>query len=424
MPKIMASQKKSFIWNLIGSGINAATTLFLTVFTTRLSGKEDAGIIGVALGLSFIVGTIGFFEVRPYQSSDVSRSFSFSDYLAHRWITCAFMIAVTAVYLFWLNGLHTDAPEKMLSVFFVCMYRMSEGYADVYQGLFQQEERMDLSGKSLAIHTVVSNVLFFLVLVLSGNLVIATLALFLGSVSCIFAVDRRWVRLFGVEQKPSFDRVRLYSLFAVCLPLFLSAFMSVFEINITKLQIERYITDQQAYWNALSLPAALINLFSIFVFRPMLTDLSYHWIRGEYSAFQRKILGLSGVIAAISAATLLGGFFLGLPLLEILYGIDLSGFRTALMLVLAGGSCNAFSNCYYYCLALMRKQRYVLIGESVAFLFAVIASPVFVRQGGLQGAALVYMITMFIRFFFFLLLFLIQKGKAIRAHAPNLCEER
>lgn len=79
-------QKNNFIWNMLGSIAGAATTVLLTMIATRISGPEEGGVLGLALGLCFIVGTVGMFEVRPFQSTDLSEEFTFPVYCTARYL--------------------------------------------------------------------------------------------------------------------------------------------------------------------------------------------------------------------------------------------------------------------------------------------------------------------------------------------------
>ena len=93
--------QKAVIWNTIGSGMNAATTMILTVLTSWIGGIEKSGIVGLGFGICFIFNTIASFEVRAYQSTDLKERFSFESYLGTRletsllsWLSCMIYIFI------------------------------------------------------------------------------------------------------------------------------------------------------------------------------------------------------------------------------------------------------------------------------------------------------------------------------------------
>ncbi|WP_231198496.1 hypothetical protein [Streptococcus equi] len=42
---------------------------------------------------------------------------------------------------------------KGLVIWLICLYRCTDAISDVFQGMFQQRERLDIAGKSLFIET-------------------------------------------------------------------------------------------------------------------------------------------------------------------------------------------------------------------------------------------------------------------------------
>jgi hypothetical protein len=44
--------------------------------------------------------------------------------------------------------------KKAVIILLMCIYRVIDAYADVYEGAFQLDDRLDLTGKSLTFRTV------------------------------------------------------------------------------------------------------------------------------------------------------------------------------------------------------------------------------------------------------------------------------
>ena len=59
---------------------------------------------------------------------------------------------------------------EALTVFWILGYRMVEAVADVYSGLFQQRERIDISGKEMLMRSGISTITFTIILWLTDNL--------------------------------------------------------------------------------------------------------------------------------------------------------------------------------------------------------------------------------------------------------------
>ena len=64
-------------------------------------------------------------------------------------------------------------PYKALVILLMCVYRMIDGFADVFESQFHKDGRLDIAGKSLAYRTLFSVTIYFVTLILSHDLVIA-----------------------------------------------------------------------------------------------------------------------------------------------------------------------------------------------------------------------------------------------------------
>ena len=67
-------------------------------------------------------------------------------------------------------------------------------------------------------------------------------------------------------------------------------------------------------------------------------------------------------------------------------------FRSALILIIAGGALNAYMNLFYYSLVIMKKQRFIFGVYGIVGVLAVVISAPFVRWGGIFGGALAYVV--------------------------------
>ena len=74
-------------------------------------------------------------------------------------------------------------------------------------------------------------------------------------------------------------------MFLCALPLFLSSFMHQYIFNSPKYAIEEALTKtDQAHYGYLVMPVFVINLLSLFVFRPQLITLSSDWAEKRFKS--------------------------------------------------------------------------------------------------------------------------------------------
>ncbi|MEG0826585.1 MAG: lipopolysaccharide biosynthesis protein [Bacilli bacterium] len=381
-----------FFWNITGSLFNALATLVLSILVVKIAGNDSGGIFSLAFAGSQLMLTIACFEVRVYQSTDVLENFAFSDYFTARVITCILMMGVSCFYI-WYKNYYVDITAVVMII--LCAYRVIDAMSDVFQGFFQQKERLDIAGKALSYRVFFSTIAFGIVLALTDDLVLATLGMFIAALISFFCYDCYKIRLF---EKPKFvvHFYKLKKLFFECLPLFAGAYMIMYVFNAPRNSIFTYMTfNDQSYFNQLFMPAAVINLLNI-AFRPLLTKMALIWNEEKYSDFIKYAFFVIFGVIIFTFATLLGGFFLGIPILSLLFTKELSQYQTELMIILVGGGLSALGNILYNIITIMRKQYSLLIGYGLSCLVTFIFSDFLVSNYGLLGAAGTYLIAMIV----------------------------
>lgn len=403
-------------WNMMGSLVNAATSVVLLMMVTRTLGDEKAGIFSLGFSVSLMMQTVGVFEVRPFQSTDIYKQFTFSQYFSFRLLSCLLMLICAIGYVL----VNAFSAEKAWVILLLCILKCVEAVCDVFNGQAQQNERLDIAGFSLSVRVCVYCVGFLLSLLLTRNLLLSC------AVMTVFAL--LWLLFFDVKTGKYFEKCRLdfqksalLGIFKACFPLFLASFLMMYINNAPKFSVDAYLSDEyQTYYGIIFMPASVINLFSLFAFRPLLTKLTAMWNENRQKVFLLTVGKLILWILFVTAAALTAGWLLGIPVLTLLYGTDLSAYKAELMVVLVGGGFNALCVLLYYMITVMRRQKYVLIGYVVAALTAYFAGDRFVRAYGLMGASYTYLLSVVVLCVLFIGIFagvlLSRKKEKERAH--------
>lgn len=279
------SDKRKFIWNMVGSMSNALASFVLLTVVTRINGSEDGGIFSLAFSTAQMLTSIGCFETRAIQVTDVKRKLSFKDYFTFRVMTSVLMMLCLLGYVAY-SGKKGEVAAVMV---FICLYKAIDCLSDSFQGLFQLEDRIDLSGMALGLRVILSTIVFALMLLGTHNLVWASIAMCVTEVVFILLFDLRISRRYepcGLRLKGE----AVKNLFLECLPLFIGSFMVAYMVNASKYAIDRYLSYEiQNHYGFLMMPAFVINLFSLFVFRPMLTPMAVCWNERKKEEFLKII---------------------------------------------------------------------------------------------------------------------------------------
>lgn len=378
----MVTQKQKVFWNMMGSLCNALSSMILAIIVNRVIGGNAGGIFAFAFSNAQLMYTIGGFEIRPLQSTDVDEKFSFTNYFSLRIITCVLMMIITTIYIF-VSGF---GMEKAMTIWIVCLYKMVEAVADVFAGMFQQHDRIDLSGKTSTFRPTLSTICFGIVLVLSKNLVLAAASMIIASSMLFVFYDLHLKKkFFDVNIDFSVDNIK--QLIVEAIPLFLAAFINMYMNNAPKYAINSFFSDKvQNYYNIIFMPAFVINLFSLFAFRPLLTDLARYWNESDLKPFKKIVRNILLWIGFMTVGCMIGAYLLGTQILGLLYGTSIMHLRLELVFVMITGGISATATFMYYVITVMRKQRLLLTGYGLGFICALVAPRLIVPAYELMGA--------------------------------------
>lgn len=379
--------KKDYFWNTASSAMNAAASVLQLWVITRVLGSQVAGLF--TLGYATITAqanTVGLFEVRLFQATDVSRRYSFGTYHASRFVTCALMLIGVFGYSLLTNGVTYDT----LIICLIALWRLVDEFEDVFHGEFQRRGRLDMATRACFFRVGLTTLAFILVILISKNMLLASVITIVVAIGSFLQMNLSNARsMFAI--RPVFEWRQVFSLLGSCLPLCVGAFLYAFIGNAPRIGISKaYGLDLLASYAYLFMPAYVINLLCGFVYKPLLTRLAEIWVRKEYQGFFSAIRKtLVGTIAA-TILILAICYFLGIPVLGWFFGVYLSPFRSELLLIVLAGGFNAAGIVLYYGLVTMRRQHLILVVYAVGALAALILTELLVPPLAMMGAAIAY----------------------------------
>ncbi len=396
----MSLEKENMIWNMTGSFFYAFASMVLSFLVLRIAGEEQGGIF------SFGFSTVGqqmfllaYFGIRPFHITDGTNQYRFGDYLHHRYVTCAMALLLGAGYLACIGY----SWQKAQIIFLLIVYKVIDGFADVYESEFQRQGCLYLTGRSNTFRTILSVGIFLATLVSGAGLFAACAAAVLGQIAGVVLFDivvlRELKRVdYGWSAKQG------VSLTASSILLFVSVFLDFYIFSAAKYAIDAHLGDAASgYFNVIFMPTSVINLAAGFVIRPFLTYLTDCWNEHRFSDFKKKLLTIMAVIGGLTVLAVGGTVVLGRPvltLLEWLLGKSYSGTLTALwpafIMIVLGGGFYAVLNLYYYALVILRRQKLIFGIYAVLTVLAAILAPRLTVALGIFGAALAYLILMIV----------------------------
>jgi len=403
-------ERKNVAWNMIGSLVYAGSSMILTALVNHLIGTEQGGIFGFAFStFGQQMFLVAYFGMRPLQSTDTSQSYTFSEYRLARLATCSMAVIFGACYIIF-NTLSPSAgytAEKALVVFLMVLYKVLDGFADVYESEFQRNGRLYLTGQAMAFRTLLSVFCFLGTLAVTRELVFSCVVAVLSQGAGILLFDKRMA-----ESVPGmvFTRTpgRQWKLLQDSFLLFLSVFLDGLIFAMAKYAVDARMTStDNAVFVAIFMPTSVINLAANFVIRPFLTKMSYQWEERNFVEFKTGLKKLSGIIFLLTVIAMAGAWAIGVPVLGAISNVELKPYKSGLLFIVLGGGFFAVMNLFYYVLVIMKKQKGIFFGYVPVCILSFFLSFWLVGEGGINGAAFSYMLEM-------LILMLCFMGQAIR----------
>ena len=395
-------ERRNMMWNVAGSFCYAFASMVLTFLVMRIAGEDQGGIFSYGfstLGQQMFI--VAYFGIRPFHITDGRGEFSFRDYLDHRRLTCLMALGAGCLFLVFKVAVKSYTPFKGMVLVLLVLYKVIDGYADVYESEFQRRGSLYLTGKSNLFRTLLTVFSFLAALQSTKNL--------LAACAVAVAAQAAGVCLFNLDVIHALDGVswvrgekRISRLFGSTALLFASAFLDFYVFSSAKYAIDARLSDAHSgYFNMIFMPTSVIYMVANFVIRPFLTRLTVLWEGKQFRGFKQQLVRLGGIILgltvlAVSATWLLGRWVLGI--MEMILGQGYEGtltrYETSFLVIVLGGGFYALANLMYYALVIMRKQKAIFVVYLTAAVAAAFLAGPMVGRWEIGGAAGCYFVLM------------------------------
>lgn len=393
-------EKVIYFWNIVGSMSNALASIILLMLVTRILGTGMGDVFSIAWAIAQLMLTVGTFQVRLYQATDVRETFRFRQYFIFRIITVAFMIIGTLGYTV-VKGYST---YKTVIIMILCLFKAVDALCDVYEGCFQQRDRLDLTGKALTYRVVISTVVLGTILWMTKNLIFGCAGMLVSAVFSFLFFNLTYAKKINLKirkTKQVYDGKWIWKMIFTCAPLFINAFLVISIFNAPKMSIDVNIEQGtmeaglQTIYGILFMPASVMNLAYI-IFRPMITQMAVGWNNKDLKRFFGLMKKITLYLFGIGIVVMLGGMLFGIKILSFIYGIDLQEYQGAFLILLLGGAVNTLVNIFDNALTVIRRQHMLVISYVITWIYSMIVSPILVLNKGVLGASVSFLSSMLV----------------------------
>lgn len=356
--------RDAFIWNTYSSVVSSFQSVLLTIIMTHFGTSIDTSIYVIAVAVSNLLHSIGRFGVRQFQVTDTNEKYSYYDYRKARVFSVALMIGISALYIVYQIVTGNYFSEKAIVVGLFCVLKIIQACEDVFHGRMQQLGRLDVASKIFGIRTTVFMISIAVLFIFTRNLLLTVIvSVGIALLLCIILNKSVYGIFVDSEEKKSntWKKVILDNI-----PLCATAFLSMYITNAPKYSVDGIVNaSTQTAFNIVSMPALVCGLLSGFIFNPSLNKLGILWNGREYCEFKKLIKKLTFVPMILTTIIYTGGYFLGIPILSLVYGIELSNYKMEMLVFIIAGGLIAIDSLYVMVLTTIRKQMQLIICYTV-----------------------------------------------------------
>lgn len=398
---MMNNLKKDYFWNTLGTSLFSFNSLFFMVIVTRLNSLSDAGIFSFAYATAGIINYFALYSGRTYQISNINENFTNSLYIVTRYLTAFFALLIAIVFIA-INGYPLN---KAVIILLLCIVKCLEAVSDVYYGILQGHSRLYIAGKSMTYKSLISIIGFIIIDFLTRNLVISCFYLLIINVFVLILYDIRNTSKF-VHIIKDFKKSNIILLLRVSSYTFLFTLTVNVIMNLPRYFIDYFLNDSdQAIYGIISMPATFVMLFSQFIFQPSLLSLTSFYKQQNKKSFNLTVLKISSVLLGSMIIILPVAYIAGIPVLELVYAVELSKYLNYLLLVILGAAFYAVSNVLLNSLIVIHCNKEQLFVQITILIISVFICFVLINNLGIQGGLLSYFFILLLQFIIYLFLY-------------------
>mgnify|MGYP004655023409 FL=1 len=401
--------KKNIVWNTIGVLTISSTSLLYTLILTHFCNLKDVGIFSFAFSFACMMITLASFGGRTIHITDSNNNNSNISYIITKYITVLITFLIVLIYI----TIKSYSITKTTLIIILCLFKFFEEISDVYYGVLQKENYLYKVGIFQTVKSIINIILFTLIIVFSKNIILSSSSILIVNILFALIIERHAAKTannWKFEIKIKEIKNILYQNFYVCFFTFLTSYI----ISSPKYAIDKYlIDDMQAIFNIILMPATFIYLLAGFILSPFMVEISKEIEKKEYDKSKKRVIKIISIILLLGIIALIGCYYCGIPILNIIYGIDLTAYKFGFLIIILGSIMYSISVAISTILIAYRELKIQTIISLVLSILSYLICNILVKKLSITGGCYAYLIVVSLRALIYIILFLnvIKKRK-------------
>lgn len=395
---------KNIFFNFIGLTSYAFLSFFLLIICKYVNGLDSAGVFSYSFSLCSLLYIVSNYYSRTFQISKINNDYDLNAFLNTRILTSIISLFV-AILICIISGFDSS---KTILIFILLFYRIIDSISDMFCGYIQYENKLYLVGISLFLKSVVAFISFLVVDIMTHSLIYSSISLIV-SFALGLVYDLINFKSCNIKDKLDFklDFKKIIGILKESLPIFLFAFLSIFLFNCQKYILTYYVSNSlQTIFGIIIMPATMLSLVGNYLINPALLNLNNAYHNKDIKLFKSIMINLLKIYVILSLVLLLAAWFLEIPLLNIIYSIDLNEYKISAFIIIIGAIFSAVTLILSSALIIINENKKQLFSYIITSIITFFVSIFLISKYQIVGGSIAFFISMIINLIIYIIIYI------------------
>lgn len=400
--KEIKNSKLNIILNAIGITLNSFNSLFFLIIVKRINGLGTSGIFSYAFSLCCLFYFISLYYNRTYHVSDINDNYSFEEYFSCRVIT----IIISLVLIIIFSLISSFDSYKIFVIFLIMLFRSVEALSECFYGVLQKNDELYKVGISLILKSLLGLLAFLIADYITKNLLVSIAMVILANILIFIVYDLKHFKIID-SKKITFSLNNIKKIMKETMSVCLFSVTALFLINCQK-YILTYTTSNeiQSIFAIIIMPGTVVSLLGNYILMPFIGELTKLYNNKKFKSLFKWTALICLILLILGLFIFIVAYFIGLPVINIIFNINLNEYKMEFLVVLVGAILAALSTTLSNVLTILRENKKQLVLYVVLSLFTAMVSVVLINKSGITGASFSYLISYVLCSLSFIVLFM------------------
>lgn len=379
----MKQISKNFCWNAVGNTAYNGLQWLITVIVARKAGFDNAGILSIAMSLSLTFRTIAYFGIRNFQISDENNKYSSADHTGFRIVTCGASLVLCMIFAV-LSGYD---KAVLIAIFCYMLFRVSEGFSDLFQGMLQKNERLDTVGICLTVKAIITTAAFIVAFYSTTSMNYALGAMAVSALVVTFLIELPLTeKICRFKTTVEWEKCRKLAIETT--PLLVHLLLISVTLNMPKYALSLAYDEAclGAYSSIFSVSQIIQAVFQ-YMYTPFMTEFSRLYSNGRMQEIKKLAVKIFFVFVILLTFFVVIMQLVGTSVLMLIFGKEIEQYK--FMIIPAIISVCAYCTMVFVCTleTIMRKFRVMIMGQLVGVTSGIVCTLLFMKILGANGVS-------------------------------------